>query len=57
MGRALNVPEAFLKNHPFLGPGLAIRALGDVTEGNALHILRQFCMIIIKALLHQYGVN
>ena len=57
MGRALNVPEAFLKNHPFLGPGLAIRALGDVTEGNALHILCQVCMIIIEALLQQYGVN
>ena len=41
LGRILNVPEAFLKRHPFPGPGLAVRVLGDVTEGNALDILRQ----------------
>lgn len=35
------VPTAFLKRHPFPGPGLAVRVLGDVTEGNALEILRQ----------------
>lgn len=41
LGRILNVPEAFLKRHPFPGPGLAVRVLGDVTQGNALDILRQ----------------
>lgn len=41
MGRILNVPEAFLKRHPFPGPGLAVRVLGDVTQENALDILRQ----------------
>jgi GMP synthase (glutamine-hydrolysing) len=41
LGRILNVPESFLKRHPFPGPGLAVRVLGDVTEGNALDILRQ----------------
>lgn len=41
LGSILNVPEAFLKRHPFPGPGLAVRVLGDVTEGNALDILRQ----------------
>lgn len=37
----MNVPEGFLKRHPFPGPGLAVRILGDVTEGTALDILRQ----------------
>ena len=37
----MNVPEPFLKRHPFPGPGLAVRVLGDVTQGNALDILRQ----------------
>lgn len=41
LGRIMDVPEAFLKRHPFPGPGLAVRVLGDVTEGNALEILRQ----------------
>jgi GMP synthase PP-ATPase subunit len=37
----MDVPEGFLKRHPFPGPGLAVRVLGDVTEGNALDVLRQ----------------
>lgn len=41
LGSILNVPESFLKRHPFPGPGLAVRVLGDVTEGNALEVLRQ----------------
>ncbi|XP_052210797.1 uncharacterized protein LOC127813716 isoform X2 [Diospyros lotus] len=42
LGRILDVPQRFLKRHPFPGPGLAVRVLGDVTEGNALEILRQY---------------
>lgn len=45
LGRILNVPEQFLKRHPFPGPGLAVRVLGDVTEGNSLDILRQVCVV------------
>lgn len=41
LGKILNVPEPFLKRHPFPGPGLAVRVLGDVTQGNALEVLRQ----------------
>lgn len=45
LGKILDVPEPFLKRHPFPGPGLAVRVLGDVTEGNALDILRQvYCV-------------
>jgi GMP synthase (glutamine-hydrolysing) len=32
VGRALNIDDAILNRHPFPGPGLAIRILGDVTE-------------------------
>jgi len=45
----LNVPEPFLKRHPFPGPGLAVRVLGDVTQGNALDILRQVYMVFIHS--------
>ncbi|KAF5180360.1 GMP synthase [glutamine-hydrolyzing]-like [Thalictrum thalictroides] len=50
LGKILNVPEAFLKRHPFPGPGLAVRVLGDVTQGNALDILRQVDEIFIQSI-------
>ncbi|KAJ4835500.1 hypothetical protein Tsubulata_015495 [Turnera subulata] len=50
LGKILNVPEGFLKRHPFPGPGLAVRVLGDVTEGNALDVLRQVDEIFIQSI-------
>lgn len=50
LGSILNVPEGFLKRHPFPGPGLAVRVLGDVTEGNALDILRQVDEIFVQSI-------
>jgi GMP synthase (glutamine-hydrolysing) len=39
IGRELGVPEEILARHPFPGPGLAVRILGEVTEDN-LKLLR-----------------
>ncbi|MCX8076549.1 MAG: glutamine-hydrolyzing GMP synthase [Aquificaceae bacterium] len=47
VGRLLNVPEAILKRHPFPGPGLAIRILGEVKEED-LKILREADSIFIE---------
>ncbi|XP_059659144.1 uncharacterized protein LOC132305524 [Cornus florida] len=50
LGKILDVPESFLKRHPFPGPGLAVRISGDVTVGNALDILRQADEIFIQSI-------
>jgi GMP synthase (glutamine-hydrolysing) len=40
LGRALGMPEDFIKRHPFPGPGLAIRLPGEITPAK-LEILRK----------------
>jgi GMP synthase (glutamine-hydrolysing) len=40
VGRELGLPEAMIGRHPFPGPGLGIRVLGDITR-EALDVLRQ----------------
>jgi GMP synthase (glutamine-hydrolysing) len=39
IGRELGVPEEILRRHPFPGPGLAVRLLGEVTDAG-LRLLR-----------------
>jgi len=39
VGRKLGVPEWFIERHPFPGPGLAIRILGEISK-ERIHILQ-----------------
>ncbi|KXZ44305.1 hypothetical protein GPECTOR_69g398 [Gonium pectorale] len=55
VGRLLGVPEQFIKRHPFPGPGLAVRVLGDVTEANKLDTLREVDEIFINT-IREYGL-
>ncbi|ERN01642.1 uncharacterized protein LOC18429727 isoform X2 [Amborella trichopoda] len=55
LGGILHVPQGFLKRHPFPGPGLAVRVIGDVTEGNVLDTLRQVDHIFVEA-IKQAGI-
>ncbi len=49
VGRALNIDDAILNRHPFPGPGLAIRILGDITEAK-VKILQDVDAIFIDSL-------
>lgn len=47
VGRELNIPEWFIERHPFPGPGLAIRIIGEITD-EKLNILREADEIFIQ---------
>jgi GMP synthase (glutamine-hydrolysing) len=49
IGKLMGVPESFIARHPFPGPGLAVRVLGDITR-ERLDILRQADEIYINML-------
>ncbi len=49
VGRALGMPEHLIKRHPFPGPGLAVRILGDITP-EKVHVLQEADHIFIDGL-------
>ncbi|AGA76449.1 glutamine-hydrolyzing GMP synthase [Echinicola vietnamensis] len=49
VGRALQIPEIIIGRHPFPGPGLAIRVLGEVTP-EKVSILQEVDHIFIQGL-------
>jgi GMP synthase (glutamine-hydrolysing) len=50
VGKELNLPDSLIWRHPFPGPGLAIRILGEVTR-ERLAILREADAIVQEELL------
>jgi len=49
VGRALGIPDSLVSRHPFPGPSLAIRIIGEVTE-EKLAVLREADDIFIRGL-------
>lgn len=50
VGRELGMPEHLIKRHPFPGPGLAVRILGDITR-EKVRILQDADDIYIESML------
>jgi len=51
IGKQLGLPDLFIKRHPFPGPGLAVRVLGEITI-ERLDILREADEIFIDELIN-----
>lgn len=49
VGRELSIPESFISRHPFPGPGLGVRILGDITP-EKVRILQEADNIFIEGL-------
>jgi GMP synthase (glutamine-hydrolysing) len=56
LGRELNIPEEILMRHPFPGPGLAVRILGEVTQ-ESVSLLQSADKILIEELKKQNLYN
>ena len=54
IGELLGLPHEFVHRHPFPGPGLAVRVLGEITE-DKLILLKNVDKIYIDA-LHEYNL-
>lgn len=54
VGRSIGLPEEIVQRHPFPGPGLAIRILGEVTK-ERLDILRD-ADLIVRQEINRRGV-
>lgn len=52
VGRELGIPPEMIDRHPFPGPGLAIRILGDITE-EKVQLLQEADHLYVKALKEQ----
>jgi GMP synthase (glutamine-hydrolysing) len=53
LGRELGLPEELIRRHPFPGPGLAVRVLGEVTA-ERVAVLQEADAIFLDA-LHESG--
>ena len=54
IGRDLGIPEMIIERHPFPGPGLAVRILGDITR-EKVELLQKADRIYVDE-LHNFGI-
>ncbi len=56
VGRELGISEKLIGRHPFPGPGLAVRILGDITP-EKVHILQEADHIFIQGLIEKLAAR
>jgi GMP synthase (glutamine-hydrolysing) len=56
LGRELGLPDQIVKRHPFPGPGLAVRIVGEVTE-ERLRVLREADVRVLQELRDYEGFD
>jgi GMP synthase (glutamine-hydrolysing) len=54
IGRELGLPEVFIQRHPFPGPGLAVRILGEITK-ERVKVLQEADNVFISE-LHNFKI-
>jgi GMP synthase (glutamine-hydrolysing) len=54
IGKSLHIPDEILQRHPFPGPGLGVRILGDITPAK-VDLLQKADRILIEE-LHNFGL-
>jgi GMP synthase (glutamine-hydrolysing) len=54
IGKSLHIPDEILQRHPFPGPGLGVRILGDITPAK-VELLQKADRIFIEE-LHNFGL-
>lgn len=54
IGKSLHIPDEILQRHPFPGPGLGVRILGDITPAK-VELLQKADRILIEE-LHNFGL-
>ena len=55
MGKELNITDDFVNRHPFPGPGLGIRILGEINHQKNVKILKEADYIFLK-LIKEHGL-
>lgn len=55
LGRELGLPDAFIEEHPFPGPGFAVRIRGEITEKRLMQV--KAADRIVMEEIHRAGLN